>query len=243
MRKTHLKVLQWWGIKVFWNNILKITFVHHILGRHCVRRLSHMELHRPLHISNGPRPPGVVRTYCSLLPLRASQPAVCTDSLSSCVFSWTCPPLLSYLTRFFLHLHKSGHDPSASWEWRGLLSSGLQLKAKANSSNLNCNSFLSICKLIICPILPGLAQDKFPVEDWGYILNLSLFSQFLSRIQEREWMIPWWKLIKKLITTHTVFISFLLPGIPIEGSHLPLGDPLWSQWSNGATHPCQEMCC
>ena len=144
---------------------------------------------------------------------------------------------------FFLHLHKSGHDPSASWEWRGPLSSGLQLKAKANSSNLNCNSFLSICKLIICPILPGLAQDKFPAEDWGYILNLSLFSQFLSRIQEREWMIPWWKLIKKLITTHTVFISFLLPGIPIEGSHLPLGDPLWSQWPNGATHPCQEMCC
>ena len=116
-----------------------------------------------------------------------------------------------------------------AWEGGGPLSSGLQVKAKANSSNLNCNLFLSICKLVTCPILPGLAQDKLPVEDWGCILNLSLFSQFLSRIQEREWMIPWWKLIKKLITTHTVFTSFLLPGIPTEGSYLPLGDPLWSQ--------------
>lgn len=113
MRKTHLKVLQWWGIKVFWNDILKMTFVHHVLGRHCVR-LSHMELHRPLHISNGLGPPGVAQTYCSLLPLRASQSAACTDRLSSCGFSSPCPPRLHYLRHFSFISIRVDHDPSAS---------------------------------------------------------------------------------------------------------------------------------
>lgn len=113
MRKTHLRVLQWWGIKVFRNDILKMIFVHHVLGKHCVRRLSHMELHRPLHISNGPGPPGVVWTYCSLLPLRASQPAVCTASPPV-----ASPELAHY---FFITLHifsfisvRVVQDPSAS---------------------------------------------------------------------------------------------------------------------------------